>query len=195
MQRDAAQDLVAHQQRSENGRLCRFAIDLRGLTHRSRLARQVSLDEQRLARLHHVPPEADDRARFIRESRSSLDGEGEAHHIRPLVEDGDVHNLRIEHVTRALPDELVHRLRLELRREPTLHVVDDRQLGGTSIRLREQPFRLVEEPHILERDAQAPPDRRQKPDVSIAERILVLEVLDQEDAGHVAARHDRDEEG
>ena len=51
--------------------------------------------------------------------------------------------------------EVVHRLHVELGGEALLDAVDDRQLGGALVGLRQQALRLVEQPRVLEGDAHA----------------------------------------
>ena len=64
------------------------------------------------------------------------------------VEDADVDDLGVEDLLDLVADEVVHRLHVELAGEPLLDAVDERQLGV--------PLpRLVDQPRVLERDAQA----------------------------------------
>ena len=63
------------------------------------------------------------------------------------------------------PDEVVHRLHVELGGEALLDAVDDRQLGRALVGLGQQPLRLVEQPRVLEGDAQARGEGRQQPHV------------------------------
>ena len=55
--------------------------------------------------------------------------------------------------------------------------------------------RLVEQPGVLEGDAQARGERRQQPDVGLAEGVLAIEVLERDDARGLAADDERREEG
>ena len=90
-------------------------------------------------------------------------------------------------VADPVADEVVHRLHLEVLREPRWTLVDQRELGVALAGLLEQPG-------VLERHAQAPCDRRQQPDVAVAERVLTIEVLEGDDAGPSAADDQRDED-
>ena len=65
-------------------------------------------------------------------------------------------------------DEVVHRLHVELGGEALLDAVDDRQLGGALVGLGQQSLRLVEQPRVLEGDAQARGERRQQAHVGLA---------------------------
>ena len=78
-----------------------------------------------------------------------------------LVVDGDVDDLGVEDLLDLVPDEVVHRLHVELLGESLLDAVDDRQLGRPLVGLGQQPARLVEQPGVLERDAQAGRERAQ----------------------------------
>ena len=112
-------------------------------------ARRVLVDQQRLARLEDVLAEADVADRLVREPHAALDrSTGSRISARRRVEDPDVDDLRVEDLLHPVSDEVVHRLRLELRGEAALHVVDQRELGVALPR-------LVEQPRVLERDAQA----------------------------------------
>ena len=93
--------------------------------------------------------------------------------IRPSsrVEHGDVDDLRVEDLLQAVPDEVVHRLHLEVLGQAALNVVDERELGVAL-------SRLLEQARVLERDAEASGDRRQQPDVGVAERVLAVDVLE-----------------
>ena len=78
-----------------------------------------------------------------------------------LLVDADVDDLRVEDVPDLVADRVVDRLRLELAGDRVLDAVDQRQLGV--------PLpRLVHEPRVLERDAQAAGQRRQQADVVLA---------------------------
>ena len=91
--------------------------------------------------------------------------------VRPCgfeVEEADVDDLGVEDLLDLVADEVVHRLHVELGGEALLDAVDDRQLGGALVRLGQQALRLVEEPRVLERDAQARGERRQQPNVALS---------------------------
>ncbi len=82
-------------------------------------------------------------------------------------------------------DEVVHRLHLEVLGEASLDVVDERELGVALTGLLEQPG-------VLERDAEAARERREQPDVALAERVLAVEVLERDAAGRLTADDERD---
>ena len=67
----------------------------------------------------------------------------------------DVDDLGVEDLPDLVADEVVHRLHVDLRREALLDLVDDRELGGPLVGLRQQALRLVEQAGVLERDAHA----------------------------------------
>ena len=104
------------------------------------------------------------------------------------IQDADVHDLRVEDLADPLADEVVHRLHLEVLGERPLHVRDDSELGVALLRLLEQPG-------VLERDAQAPGDRREQADVGLAERVFPVEVLQRDASGRLAADGERDVHG
>ena len=99
----------------------------------------VLVDHQRLARLHHVAPEAHQRHRLVRKADAALDRVGEAQQACLGVVDADVDDLRVEDVAELVADEVVDGLQLELAGEPLLHAVDERELGNTPPRLVQQP--------------------------------------------------------
>ncbi len=110
------------------------------------------------------------------------------------IDDPDVDDLGVEDLLDPLADEVVHRLHLDVGGESGLDAVDDRQLGGPLVGLGEQASCLVDEPGVLEGDAQAAGERRQHPDVSVAEGVLAIEVLERDDAGHIAPDDERGEQ-
>ena len=83
-----------------------------------------------------------------------------------VIEDPDVDDLGVEDLADLVADEVVHRLHVELGGEALLDAVDDRQLGCALVGLGEQSLRLVEQPGVLERDAQARGEGREKADVA-----------------------------
>ena len=184
---DHAQDLVAHEQRHEDRRQRRLALDLIRLSELATALTQLLGDQQRLPRLEHVLPEAHDRPQVVGEPLPALDGERERHGAVLVVEDGDVDHLGVEHVARSLPDELVHGLRIELRGQRGLDVVHDRQLGGASLR-------LVEQARVLERDAETGGERGEQTHVGLGERVRAVEVLERDPAAQLAAGGERREQ-
>ena len=109
------------------------------------------------------------------QSLSLLDDVREADETVGLVEHGDIDHLRVEDLTESVADEVVHRLHLEVLGEPALHVVDERELGVALAGLLEQPG-------VLERDAEAAGERREQADVRLAERVLPVDVLERDHA-------------
>ena len=100
--------------------------------------------------------EADQRDRLVREPLAALDHVREAEEARGLVEDRDVDDLGVEDLLELVADEVVDRLRVELAGDRRLDAVDQRELG---IPLPG----LVDEPRVLEGDAEAAGERRQQP--------------------------------
>ena len=81
-------------------------------------------------------------------------------------------------------DDVVDRLHLELARERLLHAVDQRQLGV--------PLpRLVHEPRVLERHAEAAGQRLQELLVGVGEGVLAVDVLERDHARRLAAGDER----
>jgi hypothetical protein len=73
----------------------------------------------------------------------------------------------------TVADQVVHALHLEVLGEAPLDVVDERELGVALTGLLEQP-------RVLERDAEAAGERREQADVRLAERVLAVEVLERD---------------
>ena len=76
--------------------------------------------------------------------------------IGRFVVDADVDDLGVEDVADLVADDVVDRLRLELARDRRLDAVDQRQLGVPLAG-------LVDEPRVVERDAEAAGERGQEP--------------------------------
>ena len=91
------------------------------------------------------------------------------------VEHADVDDLGVEDLLDLVAHDVVDRLHLELARERLLHAVDQRQLG---IPLP----RLVHQPRVLERHAQAAGQRLQQLLVGLAEGVLAIDVLQRDRA-------------
>ena len=161
---------------------------------RERIARldaspfHILVDDDRLACLQRDPAEAHDLDRVVDQSNATLQRIREPDHARVPIDHPDVDGLRVEDLPDALAHEVVHALHLEVLGEATLHVVDERQLCG--------PLpRLFEEARVLKRDAQTAGERHQQADVTIAERVLPVEVLKRDDAGRALADEERNEHG
>ncbi len=82
-------------------------------------------------------------------------------------------------------DQVIHRLGVEVLREASLNVVDERQLGVPLPRLFEQAG-------VLERNAQAPGERREQSDVGLTECTFAVQVLERDPARRLTADHERD---
>ena len=129
-------------------------------------------------------PEDLDRIRV--EADPSFDLVGEVDAFGGLVEDLDIDDLCVEDLLDPVADEVVHRLHLEVLGEPSLHVVDERELGVAL-------SGLLEQPRVLERDAQAPGEGRQEPQVGVVEGVLAVDVLERDHPGRLAPDHQRHE--
>ena len=101
---------------------------------------------------------------------------GEVDHVGRGVVEGDVDEVGAEHLPELVAEPLDQGVELELLGERLPDVVDDRELG------RALP-RLLEQPGVLERDAQAPGERREQADVGLAERVFAIEVVERDHAG------------
>ncbi len=102
-----------------------------------------------------------DRDRLVLEPHPTLDDVREMDHPRVGVEDPDVDDLGVEDLLEAVTDQVVHGLGLEVLGQAALHRVDQGQLGV--------PLpRLLEQPGVLERDAQAPRQGREQARIGIA---------------------------
>ena len=95
-----------------------------------------------------------------------------------MIEDGDVDHLACRTRRWRASDELVHGLRFELRGQGGLDVVHDRQLGGASLR-------LVEQPRVLERHAETGGERGEQAHVGLGERVRAVEVLERDAAAQL----------
>ena len=129
----------------------------------------------------------------IREADAALDRVREVDEPGLRVEDADVDDLGVEDLVDLVADEVVHRLHVELGREPVLDAVDDRQFGGALVRLGQEALRLVEQAGVLEGDAHARRERAQQTLVGLVVGVR-LDVLEADDADDPLARQDRDAE-
>jgi hypothetical protein len=101
-----------------------------------------------------------------------LDGVLEGDRLTGLVVEGDLDRPGLEDLPDALADEIDDRLELQLPGQRRPDLVDDGQLAGPLLGLRQQPFRLVEQAGVLERDAHARRERAQQPHIGVVERVL-----------------------
>ena len=95
-----------------------------------------------------------------------------------LVIPGDAEIGSIENFAQLVADQVDNRLKVQLRSEPLLDRVDDRELGGTLLGLLEQALRLIEETRVLECDAHARGNRRDQAHLGLAEGVFACIVLD-----------------
>ena len=146
----------------------------------------VVVDDDRLSRLERDLAEAEDLDRARVEADPSFDLVGEVDAFGGCVEDLDIDDLRVEDLLDPVADQVVHRLHLEVLGEAALDVVDERELGVALPGLLEQPS-------VLERDAQAPGERRQEPQVGVVERVLAVDVLERDHPGRPAPDDQRHE--
>ena len=158
-----------------------------------RVVREFLIQEQRHPRFQHVAPDTDDRHRRIGEAHATLDRVGEADLVSFPIDDSDVHHLGIEDRLDLVADEVVHRLHVELLRQPFLHAVDDGQFGRALIRFRQQSLRRVEQAGILERHAHARCEGGEQSDIAVVE-CMRRQAFQRDDAEDAVAGQDRDAE-
>ena len=151
-----------------------------GLPYRSAGGVRIVVDEQRLAGLEDVPAEPHERDRLVGEADPAFDGVGEVELLVGRVVEAHVDDLGVEQLADLLPHQLDHRLHLELLGEALLDAVDDGQL-------RRALAGLVDQADVLQGDAEAGRDRRQELHVGLGEGVLVVQVLERDDAARPAA--------
>jgi hypothetical protein len=149
--RDDAGRPPTHDERLEDGRAVGggLAGDRRRVAVLDARRFHALEDGQRLTRLHHVLPEADDRQRHVREVDAALDLVDEAQNAGVLVEHGDVDGLRVEDLSELLADGVVDRLLVELAGDRLLHAVDQRQLRVPLPRLLDRASARERGAHVL----------------------------------------------
>ncbi len=98
-----------------------------------------------------------------------------------------VRDVGLERLTDALADELDQGVELEPCRERLADAVHGGQLGHALAR-------LVDEPCVVERDAEAAGQRRQEPLVVLVEGMRAVDVLERDDARGTPTDDERDEE-
>ena len=101
-----------------------------------------------------------------------------------LVQNGDVHDLRVEDLLDLVAHDVVDRQQLELAGERLLDAVDQAEL---SIALAG----LVDEARVVECDAEAPGKRAEELHVGVAERVLPVEILERDRSAAAAAGGER----
>ena len=188
LQRDHATRLPARHKRDEQNRLRRLAgNDLRD-PHPHTFGGDVLVDQHRLACLEHMPGEAGRRHQLPLLPFAALDRIRNGDLTGRVVEHEDHHGLRVENLLDPVADGVVDRLRVELAGDRVLHAVDQRQL-------RVALPRLVHEPRVLERDAQAAGQRLHELLIRLGEGVLAVGILERDHPRRLAARDERDEEG
>ena len=185
LERDQSGGLVANEERDEDRGERVFPRD-QWITGRGAPSRHILVDDDRLPRLEGGLAEPVDLDRLVVEADPSFDLVGEVDAFGGHVEDLDIDDLRVEDLLDPIADQVIHRLHLEPFGEPPLHVVDERELGV--------PLSgLLEQTRVLERDAQAPGERHQEPQVGVVEGVLAVDVLERDHAGRLAPDHQRHE--
>ncbi len=185
VERDHACPSVPDQQGDEDGRPRRFAGDRERVARLDAAPLHVLVDDHRFARLERDLSEPHDLDRMVDQPDASLDRVREPDLIGGRVHDPDVDRLRVEDLREALADEVVHRLHLEVLRQTTLDVVDQGEL-------RVALPGLLEQPRVLKRDAETAGERREQADVSLAERVFSVDVLQRDPAGGFTPDDERD---
>ena len=148
---------------------------------------QILRDQQRLARVEHVLREACQRPRLRLQALTALDQVRVLDQASRVVDRRDRDDLRVEHVADPVADRVVDRLRVELTGDCFLDAVDHGQLG---IPLP----RLVHQPRVLQRHAEAAGERLEELLVGLAEGVLAVDFLERDHARRPAAYHERDEQ-
>jgi len=177
-QADEASRLIADDERHVHRRL----VVLRSREREAAVVRRhlvhVLVDDERLARAHHVRGEAliAERRAVDSNALSALVDVRIMHQVRLGIVDPDAHVAVPEDFPDLVADRVVDPLDVELGRERRLHAVDDRELGVPLLGFLEQALRLVEQASVLERDAHGVGERLQQAHVRIAERVLALHV-------------------
>ena len=92
-----------------------------------------------------------------------------------------------EDFAQLVPDEIDDALEVELGGDTLLDAIDDRKLGCALLGFLEQALRFVEQPRVLECDAQAAGKRDQQPEITITECVLAIDVLNRNYAPRLVA--------
>ena len=88
------------------------------------------MNDERFARGENVGAESCRRFRGQDEALAVIDRKNSVKQIRGLIVETNPDNIGVENLANLVADEIVDRLHFELRREPFLHAVDDRELRG-----------------------------------------------------------------
>ena len=188
VQRDDARPSAPHEERNEHRRLGRLARDRHWVPRLFAPSFHVLVDDNGFPRLQRDLAEPHDLDRMVDQPLTTLERIGEPDLASLVIDHADVHGLRVEDLVDPFADEVVHRLHLEVLGEPALDVVDQRELGV--------PLAcLLEETRVLERDAEAARERREQADVRLAERMLMVDVLERDPAGRLAPDDQRHVDG
>jgi hypothetical protein len=149
LERDHADRLVAADHGHPDPRLRGLAGQDLGIAVLLAFGDQVFVEQQRLARLDHVPPEADQRHRLVRVSNAELDRVGEVQDAGHLVVDADVDDLGVEDLLELVAQSVVDGLSVELPGDRRLHAVDECELGVPLPRLLDRAGAGEGRAHVL----------------------------------------------
>ena len=110
--------------------------------------------------------------RLVGETDAALDRVREVDLARLAIDDADVDDLGVEDLLDLVAHNVVHRLHVKPLGQAALDLVDDRQLCGALVGLREETLGLAEQARVLERHAHARGDGRQQSFIRLVERVL-----------------------
>ena len=103
------------------------------------------------------------------------------------IDERDIDLVGRERLLELVAESLDENGQVELLGDRRTDVVDERQLAVALAG-------LTDEARVVEGHTEARGEGRQKPDVRIAEGMLAIEVLERDDAGHLTAATERDEQ-
>ena len=154
--------------------------------HREPVELRRPVEQQRLSRRQDARRQtAAHRHRILRLAEAVLDVIREPDDVLGLVLEGHERDVGREGLAHLLADQLEQRREVELRRDRLADPVD-------RVELRDTLARLVDQPRVLERDAEAGREGRQQPHVAVGERVRPVEVLERDAAADLVADHQRD---
>ena len=141
---------------------------------------EALVDQERFLGLDHVLAEPDHLHRLVREPLAPLDRVREVEDV-PSGSRTPMSTICASKMScEPVADEVVHRLRVQVLDQAALDLVDQGELGVALAGLLEQP-------RVLEGDAEAPGERRQQTHVRLAERVLPVDVLQRDHPGRPPA--------